>query len=143
MKQIVLILLFIFTVQKSIHYNPQKNNEPHKNGSHYEISPSQNCEPGYFKKCILIGIIKRFESIPKRCFCYDKKYYKIKRNLNEVSTTKVKDKNIRDESPKYYPFRGKIEKVYRSIAKCHGDYYVCYNYPLIKVTACHCSKNPY
>ena len=145
MKPIVLIFLFIFTVQNEIHFNPPKNNEPHKRRSFYQISPSQSCDPGYYKDCFFIEKYRGPLNLPKRCYCYEKQSQKVKRILNEVTTTKDKDKDKPkgDPSPKYYPFRGKVEEAYRSIAKCHGDYYVCYNYPFMKIKACHCSKNPY
>ena len=138
MKQIVLILLFIFTVQKNIHSNLLKN-KLHKRGTtSYQISPRQNCVPGYYKNCFIKGMHLRTN--PKRCYCYEEKSQKVKRILKEVVTEKNKPTSSK---PKYYPFGGKLEKSYRSIAKCRGDYYVCYSYSLINVTECHCSKNPY
>ena len=142
MKPIVLILLFIFTVQKNNHSDPlKKKNELHKRGTtSYQISPSQNCDPGYYKNCFVIGMYIRTKNLPKKCYCYEKKSQKVKRILKEVVSDKYKPKSSK---PKYYPFGGKLEKSYRSIAKCRGDYYVCYSYSLINVTECHCSKNPY
>ena len=138
MKQIVLILLFIFTVQKNIHSDLLKN-KIHKRGkTSYQISPKQNCGPGYYKNCFVKGMYLR--TIPKRCYCYEENFQKVKRILKEVVTEKNKSTSSK---PKYYPFGGKLEKSYRSIAKCRGDYYVCYRYSLINVTECHCSKNPY
>ena len=135
MKKIILIiLLFIFTVQKNIQSLQKKGR------ASYQISPSKNCTPGYDKKCFVEVMFGKTKILPKRCYCYKNNSQKVKRILNEVVTNKDKPRSSKSI---YYPFGGKLEKSYRSIAKCRGDYYVCYRYSLIKVTECHCSKNPY
>ena len=75
MKQIVLILLFIFTVQKNIHSNLLKNKLYKRGTTSYQISPRQNCVPGYYKNCFIKGMHLRTN--PKRCYCYEEKSQKI------------------------------------------------------------------
>ena len=84
MKQIVLILLFIFAVQKKIILNTPEN-KPHKRGNIYELHGS-NCEPGYEKKCSpRRGIYIRNQKAPMQCLCYEIKYLEsLKKNLQKT-----------------------------------------------------------
>ena len=156
MKQIILILLFIFTFQKKIHTDPPKD-QHHKRGSSYELLfPKTKCDPGYEKKCRVIGMYVKTHNLPQRCFCYEIKSAKT-RNLKEVSTTgdktikdkpikdkPIKDKPIRDMPTKYLPFRGKIEKVVKDDHHCKkGEYFVVVSYPIQKKSKSFCTKHPY
>ena len=151
MRQIILILLFIFTLQKNIHNVHPKNDEPHKKDSSYRVAQNEECEPGYFKRCFIKGMYVRAKNIPKQCYCYEKKPQKILRILKDVrttktrtTTTKVKPTTSRtSRHTSRLPFRGKLEKVFPNYKKCNGDYYVCYSYPIQKMSRCHCSKHPY
>ena len=68
MKQFVLILLFIFTLQRKIHTDPPKNDpkdQHHKRGSSYELHfPNTECEPGYKKICKVIGMYITIKNQP-------------------------------------------------------------------------------
>ena len=151
MKQIILILLFIFTFQKKIHTDPPKE-QHYKRGSSYELLfPKTECEPGYKKICRVIGMYIKTYNLPKRCFCYEIKLAK-PRNLKEVSTTgdktikdkPIKDKPIRDKPTKYLPFRGKIEKIVKDDHHCKkGEYFVVVSYPIQKMSKFFCTKHPY
>ena len=157
MKQIVFILLFIFIFTLQIRTpNPpsrgqrQPPNQHQTRESSKNISPSQECPSGYHKICFLKGIDINTKNIPKTCRCYESKHEKIKRILKEIrttkdKTTKVKERPLKERLPKdkYFPLRGKLEHVEKNSKRCNGDYYVCYNYPLQKVSRCHCSKFPY
>ena len=170
MKQIVLILLFIFTLQKKIHTDPLKDapkDQHHKRESVYQlIFPKTKCDPGYEKKCRIIGMYIRIRNIPKRCFCYEIKSEKT-RNLIEVKTTNVKttnlkttndktvkdkDKPIKDDRLKdktnknYHPLRRRpmIETIIKDHPKCQkGEYFVAVTYPDKGITKFGCTKDPY
>ena len=153
MKEIVLILLFILTLQKSIHTDPPKDfpkdQHPYKRSS-YRISPNQDCPPGYYKDCFVIGMYRGIKNLPKTCYCFEKKIHKINRILKEISstkdqTTKDKDKPVKDRFPKdkYNPLRRELLSVVANSPKCNGDFLVCYYYPLQKVSRCHCTKFPH
>ena len=152
MKQIVLMLLFILTLQKKIHTDPPKDlpkDRYHYKTSSYRISPNQECPSGYYKNCFVIGMYRGTKNLPKTCYCFEKKTQKINRILKEISSTKdktTKNKPIKDRLPKdkYFPFRRKLEYVEKNSKRCNGDYYVCYSYtlPTRSFSKCHCSKFP-
>ena len=149
MKQIVLILLFIFTLQKKIHTDTPRV-QPQTRGSSFQILPSQDCPSGYFKHCFVKGMYINTKILPRTCRCIEKKTEKIKRILKEIRTTKYKTTKDKErplkerlQKDKHYPLRGKLERVEKNSKKCNGDYYVCYNYPLQKMSRCHCSKYPF
>lgn len=149
MKQIVLILLFVFAMQKGIDTNPLKE-QNHTKKSFYIISATQLCEPGYEKSCNPIKMFLTHIS-PKRCFCYDKKTKSaLKEIINKyLKITKDKEKlkkeRVIEENPiLYIPLRGKLELVKKDDPHCgKGKYLVCYEYPALKMSKCHCSLHPY
>ena len=149
MKQIVLILLFIFTLQKKIHTDPPRVLHQTR-GFSFIILPSQDCPSGFIKRCFVKGKNLNINSLPNLCKCFEKKTEKIKRILQEIRTVKYKTPKgkgtpLKKRLPKdkYNPLRGKLEHVVKNSKKCNGDYYVCYNYPIQKMSRCHCSKHPY
>ena len=68
MKQIVLFLLFIFTLQKKIHTDIPKVQQQAK-GSSFQILPSQDCPSGYFKHCFVKGMYVKTKILPQTCIC--------------------------------------------------------------------------
>ena len=82
MKQIVLILLFIFTLQKKINTDSPKDlpsERHHYKASSFRISSNEDCPPGYFKHCFVKGMYIRTKNLPYQCYCYEKKAQKINR----------------------------------------------------------------
>ena len=149
MKQIVLILLFIFAVQKKIILNTPEN-KPHKRGNIYELHGS-NCEPGYEKKCSpRRGIYIRNQKAPMQCLCYEIKYLESLKKKFTKDTKTTQDKTIKDETKKDktikdYQITGKPVKVFENSSHCkQGEFYVCYDMMTSRFfkrqfTQCHCS----
>ena len=84
MNQIVLILLFIFTLQKKINTDSPKDlpkNQHLQKRHSYRIPSSADCPSGYTKLCFGKG---KFQDL---CYCFEKKSQKINRILKEVRTT--------------------------------------------------------
>ena len=164
MKQIVLILLFVFTIQISIHKYKPLEDEQHNKGSSYKLlSPKTKCEPGYYKKCMVIGMYIKTHNLPKRCFCYkikSEKSSKVK-TTKEINTKNVTTKDIavkdqttkistsKDKTLKDFEITGKPVKVFENSSYCkQGEFYVCYDMMTSrffkrKFTQCHCSKTRY
>ena len=153
MKQIVLVLLFIYALQKEIHTDPPKNlpkEQNHYRLSSFRISSDKECPSGYYKHCIVKGMYVGTSKLPYYCYCYIKKVQKINRILKEVITSK--DKTIKDKDKpskdrlikdKLFPKkRRKIELIEKNSPKCNGDYYVCYEIPERRMSKCICTKNP-
>ena len=149
MKQIVLILLFVFTIQINTHKYKPSEDEHHKRGTVYEISHSEaKCDPGYEKRCMVIGMYVKTKNLPKRCFCYEinpEKKTKDKTTNNETTKNQTKkDKNIKD-----YQITGKPVKVFENSHHCkNGENYVCYDMSTSRffkqlLTKCRCSKTRY
>ena len=171
MKPIILILLFIFAVQKKINTDTRKD-EPHKRGHTYKLI-GPNCDSGYEKMCrpkrgIYIGNYKP----SKECFCYEIKYFemitkKYKKNFKDTKTTKdkiikgepikdkvildktLKDKTSKDKTLKDFQITGKPVKVFENSPHCkNGENYVCYDMMTSRFfkrqfTQCRCSKTNY
>ena len=156
MKQIALILLFIFTLQKKLNTDSPKDlpkNQHLKRTSPYPIPANADCPRGYLKLCFGRGKYEIFKNLPNPCYCYEKKVQKINRILKEVTTAKDKtikdrDKPIKDRltKNKYFPLvKRKIISIKKNSPLCNGDYLVCYEYeyPNRKMSKCECTKNPY
>ena len=82
MKQVVLILLFIFTLQKKIPTDSPKDlpsDRHHYKSSSFRIPSNQECPAGYFKHCFVKGMYKGTTKLPYQCYCYEIKTQKIKR----------------------------------------------------------------
>ena len=153
MKQIVLILLFIFAVQKKIILNTPEN-KPHKRGNVYELFGSK-CDPGYEKKCRpRRGIYIRNQKAPMQCLCYEIKYLESLKKKFTKDTKTTQDKTIKDETKKDktikdYQITGKPVKVFENSGFCKkGEYYVCYDMMTSRFfkrqfTQCHCSTTRY
>ena len=170
MKAIILILLFIFAVQKKINTDTPKD-EPHKRGHTYKLF-GPNCDPGYEKICRpRKGMYIGHQKPSKECFCYEIKYLENqkenikKKYLKETKTTKVetlKDKDIKDktlkdktsndtskDTLKDFQIIGKPVKVFENSPFCkNGENYVCYDMMTSrffkrKFTQCRCSKTNY
>ena len=149
MKQIVLILLFIFTLQKKITTDSPKllpSDRHYYKASSFRIAPNQECPEGYFKHCFVKGMYKRTSKLPYQCRCIEIKTQKINRILKEVRTTKDKDKPtngrlIKDKYP--FPIGRKLHSVERNSPRCNGDNYVCWviMYTNKSKLDCHCSKS--
>ena len=90
MKQIVLILLFIFTLQKKLPTDSSKDlpkGRLYYKSSSFSISPSQECPEGYYKHCFVKGMYRGTSKLPYQCRCYEKPTPKVNRILKEVRTT--------------------------------------------------------
>ena len=145
MKQIVLILLFIFTFQNKINFEYIIKDQYLPKKSSFRISSNQECPSGYYKHCFVKGMNIGTSKFLYQCFCYERKTQKINRILKEVKTTKNRtttngDRLIKD---KLFPKkRRKIELIEKNSPKCNGDYYVCYEIPERRMSKCICTKNP-
>ena len=127
MKQIILILLFIFTVQIKIHTESPKEENTNRRPVHSPSILKGKCSPGYVLDCRVIGMYKGNHNPPKRCFCIkdktkEKKVSKIpKKSFNKING-KIKSKTFTSFSssddimcPKGYKFMcGYLESI--------GDY---------------------
>ena len=145
MKQIVLILLFIFTLQNKINFKYIIKDQYLPKKSSFRISSNQECPSGYYKHCFVKGMYIGTSKLPYQCYCYERKIQKINRILKEVKTTKNRtttngDRLIKD---KYFlPSRRRLFSVEKNSSKCNGEYYVCYviEYTNRSKLDCHCSK---
>jgi len=161
MKQFVLILLFIFTLQRKIHTDLPKNDpkdQHQKRGSSYELHfPNTECEPGYKKICKVIGMYIKIKNqpLPKRCFCFKITSEKT-RNLKEIKTTNdktikdkekpIKDDRLKDKTKNYNikKRRPMIERIIKDHPQCKkGEYFVAVTYPDKGITKFGCTKDPY
>ena len=153
MKQVVLILLFIFAMQKKVNIDTTKD-EPHKRGKVYELFGS-NCAQGYEKKCSpRRGIYIRNQKPPMQCFCYNIEYLeslkkKITKDTKTTEDKTIKDETKKDKTIKDFQITGKPVKVFENSGFCKkGEYYVCYDMMTSrffkrKFTQCRCSKTRY
>ena len=147
MKQIVLILLFIFTLQKRLPTDSSKDlpkGRLYYKSSSFSISPSQECPEGYYKHCFVKGMYRGTSKLPYQCRCYEKPTPKVNRILKEVRTTN-KPTNGGSIKEKYSILLGrKLHSVQSHSPRCNGDFYVCYVliYTNKSRLDCHCSKTP-